>query len=60
MKPARSLRFRLFAYAAIVVAAALLVTGFSLSALFARHLERRVGQELDTHLNQLTGGLRLD
>ena len=60
MKPARSLRFRLFAYAAMVVAAALLVTGFSLSALFSRHLERRVGQELDTHLNQLTGGLRLD
>ncbi|MDP2122522.1 MAG: HAMP domain-containing sensor histidine kinase [Hoeflea sp.] len=60
MKPARSLRFRLFAYAAIVVAAVLLVTGFSLSALFSRHLERRVGQELDTHLNQLTGGLRLD
>lgn len=60
MRTGRSLRFRLFAYAALVVAAALLVTGFSLSALFARHLERRVGQELDTHLNQITGGLRLD
>lgn len=60
MKTGKSLRFRLFAYAAIVVAAALLVTGISLSALFSRHLERRVGQELDTHLNQLTGGLRLD
>jgi len=60
MKSGRSLRFRLFAYAAIVVAAALLVTGISLSALFSRHLERRVGQELDTHLSQLTGGLRLD
>jgi len=60
MRTARSLRFRLFAYAAIVVAAALLVTGFSLSALFSRHLERRVGQELDTHLNQLTGGLRFN
>ena len=60
MKPTRSLRFRLFAYAVVVVAVALLVTGFSLSALFARHLERRVGQELDTHLTQLTGGLRLD
>ena len=60
MRTARSLRFRLFAYAAIVVAAALLVTGFSLSALFSRHLERRVGQELDTHLNQLVGGLRID
>lgn len=60
MKPIRSLRLRLFAFAAIVVAAALLVTGFSLSALFSRHLERRVGQELDTHLNQLIGGLRID
>ena len=60
MSTGRSLRFRLFAYATIVVAAALLVTGISLSALFARHLERRVGQELDTHLNQLTGSLRLD
>jgi len=60
MKPVRSLRFRLFGFAAIVLAAALLVTGFSLSTLFTRHLERRVGQELDTHLNQLVGGLRLD
>ena len=60
MKVGASLRFRLFAYAAIVVVAALLVTGISLSALFSRHLERRVGQELDTHLSQLIGGLRLD
>ena len=60
MTPVRSLRFRLLAYAAIVVAAALLVTGFSLSTLFSRHLERRVGQELDTYLNQITGGLRFD
>lgn len=60
MKPARSLRFRLFALAALVLAAALLVTGFSLSTLFTRHLERRVGQELDTHLNQLVGGLRIN
>lgn len=59
MKPVRSLRFRLLALAALVLAAALLVTGFSLSALFSRHLERRVGQELDTHLNQLVGNLRL-
>lgn len=60
MKQARSLRFRLFGFATIVIAAALLVTGFSLSALFSRHLERRVGQELDTHLGQLIGGLRID
>lgn len=60
MRPASSLRFRLFALAALVLATALLVTGFSLSTLFTRHLERRVGQELDTHLNQLVGGLRID
>jgi hypothetical protein len=60
VRPVRSLRFRLFGFAAIVIAAALLVTGFSLSALFSRHLERRVGLELDTHLNQLIGGLRID
>ncbi|MCY0147502.1 HAMP domain-containing histidine kinase [Hoeflea sp. G2-23] len=60
MKPVRSLRFRLFALAAVVLAAALLVTGFSLSTLFSRYLERRVGQELDTHLNQIVGGLRVD
>ena len=60
MITARSLRFRLLAYAAVVLAAALLVTGVSLSALFSRHLERRVGQELDTHLDQITGGLRFD
>lgn len=60
MKPVRSLRFRLFALAAVVLAAALLVTGFSLSALFSRYLERRIGQELDTHLSQIIGGLRVD
>ncbi|MEQ8826651.1 MAG: sensor histidine kinase, partial [Parvibaculum sp.] len=60
MKPLRSLRLRLIAFAAIVVVAALVVTGISLSALFAGHLERRIGQELDTHLNQLVGGLRID
>jgi signal transduction histidine kinase len=34
--------------------------GFGLTALFTRHLERRVGQELDTHLQLLAGGLRID
>ncbi|WP_417434088.1 sensor histidine kinase [Hoeflea sp.] len=60
MKTGRSLRSRLLAYAAIVLATALLVTGIGLSALFSRHIERRIGQELDTHLSQLTGSLRLD
>jgi hypothetical protein len=31
-----------------------------LDAVLPRHVERRVGQELDTHLNQLIGGLRID
>jgi signal transduction histidine kinase len=60
VKRLRSLRLRLIAFAAAVVVAALIVTGISLSTLFSGHLERRIGQELDTHLNQLVGGLRID
>lgn len=57
---ARSLRLRLSAGAVIVIVLALSVTGASLSELFARHLERRIGQELDTHLAQIIGSVRLD
>lgn len=55
-----SLRLRLLAYAGGVMAAALIATWFGLNALFTRHLERRIAQELDTHLAQLAGGLRFD
>jgi signal transduction histidine kinase len=56
----KSLRVRLLVLAGAVVAVALLATGIAITQLFILHLERRVGQELDTHLSQLAGGLRLD
>jgi len=60
MRRPQSLRLRLFALAVVVVAVAMVTAGFGLTALFTRHLERRVGQELDTHLQLLAGGLRID
>ncbi|MCB1473274.1 MAG: HAMP domain-containing histidine kinase [Rhodobiaceae bacterium] len=59
MKLLGSLRLRLVAFAALVMAVALVAAGFGLTALFSRHLERRVGQELDTHIAQLSGSLRI-
>lgn len=55
-----SLRWRLLALSGAVLAATMIAAGFGLTALFSRHLERRVGQELDTHLQQLAGTLRID
>lgn len=55
-----SLRFRLLALAAIVLVITLAIAGFGLGTLFQSHLERRIGQELDTHLAQLAGNLRVD
>lgn len=60
MRKPKSLRLRLFALAAAVMAVAMVTAGFGLTALFTRHLERRIGQELDTHLQLLAGGLRID
>jgi signal transduction histidine kinase len=57
---AGSLRLRLFGLGGVVLAASLLAIWFGASALFGRHLERRVGAELDVHLQQLAGALRLD
>lgn len=59
MKLMRSLRLRLSAGAIAVIVLALAITGFSLSSLFTRHLERRIGQELDTHLAHVIGTIRL-
>lgn len=53
-----SLRLRLLVISGVVLAVALIVTGIGLTELFTRHLERRVGQELDTYLDQLSGNLR--
>jgi signal transduction histidine kinase len=60
MRKPQSLKLRLFALAVVVMAVAMVAAGFGLTALFTRHLERRVGQELDTHLQLLAGGLRID
>lgn len=56
----RSLRLRFLALGLGLLAVALFVSGASLSALFARHLDRRVGQELDTHIETIAGTLRID
>lgn len=55
-----SLRLRLSVISGIVLAVSLVVTAIGLTELFTRHLERRVGQELDTHVDQLSGSLRYD
>lgn len=55
-----SIRLRLLAYAAGVILVALGVTGIGLTTLFERFAERRIGQELDVYLAQLTGGVRFD
>lgn len=57
---AGSLRLRLLVLSAAVLVVATVAAGFGLTGLFARHLERRIGQELDTHLQQLAGALRID
>lgn len=55
----RSLRLRLFAGAAIWVAAALIIAGLGLALLFERHVSRRVDAELETYLNQLAGNVAI-
>ena len=59
MSVLKSLRVRLVAYAAGVMAIVLVAAGIGLTSLFSRHLERRVGVELDTHIVQLSGSLRI-
>ena len=53
----RSLRFRLLVAAVVSVAAALLIAGISLVMMFERHVERRIGSELETYLNQITASV---
>lgn len=54
-----SLRVRLYAAAFLVIAVAMAASWLGLTALFARHLERRIGQELDAHLQQLAGAVEV-
>ncbi len=53
----RSLRSRLQVLAFAAVAIALVVTALLLSALFERHINRRVTGELDAHLSRIAGKL---
>ncbi|VAW15953.1 Sensor protein PhoQ [hydrothermal vent metagenome] len=49
----RSLRLRLMISATGAILLALTIAGFGMVALFERHVERRIGSELDTYLNQI-------
>ncbi len=57
--PRRSLRVRLLLAAAISIALALAVAGVGLSALFERHVERRLESQLDDTLGQIIAHLGL-
>ncbi len=48
-----SLRLRLMIAATCAIVLALAIAGFGLVLLFERHVERRIGSELDTYLNQI-------
>lgn len=52
-----SLRFRLLVAAVISASAALVIAGFSLVVMFEHHVERRIGSELETYLNQITAAI---
>lgn len=56
----RSIRLRLLVFAAGAVMLGLFAAGLGLMTLFGWHVERRVSAELDDHLTQLAGNLRVD
>ncbi len=56
----RSLRLRLMMAATCAILLALAVAGFGLVALFERHVERRIGSELNTYLNQIAARVLFD
>jgi signal transduction histidine kinase len=55
----RSLRARLAVAALLSIALALLVASVSLMALFELHVERRIGEELHSRLNQLAAAVAI-
>lgn len=57
---ARSLKRRLVAIQALTILIALAATGLVLATLFERHVERRIGRELDTYLAQIAASLLFD
>ncbi len=55
-----SLRSRFLTLHLLLVTLALLITGYGLTQLFERHVERRVSAELDTFLVQITAKISFD
>lgn len=53
----RSLRIRLLIAAAVSISGALVIAAFGFVALFERHVERRIGAELDTYLSQIIANI---
>ncbi|MFZ1427476.1 MAG: sensor histidine kinase [Geminicoccaceae bacterium] len=60
MTQSRSLRLRLLLSAAVLIVAAVAVTGLILAALFRDHVRAQYDTELVNHLNQLTSLLQFD
>lgn len=60
MNAFRSIRLRLLLLACAGVLAALALSGFGLTELFGRHIERRVAQELDVSIAQIAANLGID
>ncbi len=55
----RSLRYRLLVASGISIVLALVITGVSLVLMFEHHVERRISQELETYLNQITASVEV-
>ncbi len=55
-----SLRLRLQVIQVITIAMALIITGYGLIYLFERHVERRIGSELDTYIAQIAARLSFE
>ena len=60
MKALQSIRIRLLLFAAIGTIVAVAVASAGLVALFGRHVERRVEQELDSQIATIAGNLRIE
>lgn len=56
----RSLKLRLFVIGGITIIIALGITGLGLINLFERHVERRIGSELNTYITQIASRISFD
>ncbi len=56
----QSLKVRLLLVQAIVIVLTLTITEYGLTSLFERHVERRIGSELNTYLNQIAARITIN